>query len=116
MWQKLAGCAVAIGMCTGTAWAAMDARPAVPDQKHTSPEFINTREDAESPRGHMPGPAADQMPQHTLTQKGPQLPPYINRRGEVSLIGPSGLFRETSAVRVDLRPRADHLVSIRMTW
>jgi hypothetical protein len=44
------------------------------------------------------------------------LPNYLNRRGELSLVGPSGLVRESSRVRLDLRPDADRALRLRMIW
>jgi hypothetical protein len=44
------------------------------------------------------------------------LPNYLNRRGELTLVGPSGLFEESRCVRLDLKPDAGRALLLRVTW
>jgi hypothetical protein len=53
----------------------------------------------------------------TASQNGTfALPNYLNRRGELSLVGPSGLLEESHRVRLDLMPDADRALLLRVTW
>jgi hypothetical protein len=44
------------------------------------------------------------------------LPGYLSRRGEVSLVGPSGLLQDSARVRLELKPDGDHALSLKVTW
>ncbi|MFO1187715.1 MAG: hypothetical protein U1E87_09870 [Alphaproteobacteria bacterium] len=44
------------------------------------------------------------------------LPGYLSRRGEVSLVGPEGLIEDSQRLRLELRPDADHALSLKLTW
>lgn len=52
-----------------------------------------------------------------MSQNGTfDLPGYLNRRGEVALVGPEGLIEDSARVRLELRPDSDHALSLKMTW
>ena len=117
MWQKLTSCAFALSVLTGPAFASADSRPIVLEQKRTEPVLVNTERDLQIARRDRQGYPTSSKKRAVLTQKDTlTLPPYVNRKGEVSLVGPSGLIEESSLIHVDLRPDSGHLVSIRMAW
>lgn len=44
------------------------------------------------------------------------LPGYLSSRGEIALVGPEGLIEDSARLRLELRPDADHALSLKLTW
>lgn len=44
------------------------------------------------------------------------LPGYISVRGELLLVGPSGLLENSVRLRLELRPKASRIIQLRMNW
>jgi hypothetical protein len=117
MWQNLAGCAVAAALYAHPASAsAAQTCTSAPDQKHSLPSFINTPTDISGAHQSLPvDPSATDI-HPDLIQKGTLLPGYINRRGELSLVGPSGILHQSKSIQLNVKPDSGHLLSFRMSW